>query len=298
MTGPHAHGGDGASIAARLGVSVAVIMDLSASMNPAAPDPRVPLGRHLDAVTHYPDPSPATAALAAAIGTDPDRLLLTNGGSEAIGLLADVMPGRVREPDFALYPRRHHGPLWRSNPHNPTGRLAGPDDRADVWDEAFYPLATGRWTRGDDGVPVVGSLTKLFGCAGLRVGYVLADAEIVRQCRDRQPAWAVNSLACAALPDMIAAADLPGWAATVRESRGRLCALFRDHGYRVCDTDANWVLVTGDRLRERLIPHHVVVRDCTNFGMPGVVRVAVPPADRFDQLARALDHLSRDGGRR
>ena len=72
---------------------------------------------------------------------DPDRLLLTNGGAEAIALVGAELGGRVEEPDFALYPRGG-GPLWRSNPHNPTGRLArGP---ADVWDEAFYPLATGR----------------------------------------------------------------------------------------------------------------------------------------------------------
>ena len=60
----------------------------------------------------------------------PARLLLTNGGAEAIALVAaELGPGWVDEPDFSLY-RRHlpaidpDGPRWRSNPHNPTGRLA------------------------------------------------------------------------------------------------------------------------------------------------------------------------------
>lgn len=71
----------------------------------------------------------------------------------------------VCEPEFALHPRGD-GPRWRSNPHNPSGLLAGPAETAAVWDEAFYPLATGRWTRGDPGAVVVGSLTKLLACPG------------------------------------------------------------------------------------------------------------------------------------
>ena len=64
-------------------------------------------------------------------------------------------------------------PRIRSNPNNPTGRLAGAGETAAVWDEAFYPLATGVWTRGDrrrTGGGGLGSLTKVFACPGLRVG--------------------------------------------------------------------------------------------------------------------------------
>src|SRR5699024_10004596 len=59
------HGGDGAAIARALGVDPAAIMDLSASMNPAAQDPLPILRRHLDvAMPRYPDPARAEAALA------------------------------------------------------------------------------------------------------------------------------------------------------------------------------------------------------------------------------------------
>src|SRR4051812_11031777 len=198
------HGGDGARLAAALGVDPAAVLDLSASLNPLAPDAGEVVGKHLDALRRYPDPMRATAALAAAMGVDPDRLVLTNGGAEAIALVAAELGGRVDEPDFALYPRGG-GPLWRSNPHNPTGRLA--EGHGDVWDEAFYPLATGEWTRGE-GV-VVGSLTKLLACPGLRVGYVLGGPRL------RQPAWSVNGLVCAALPDLLEGVDLTAWAAGV-----------------------------------------------------------------------------------
>ena len=272
-----AHGGDGARLAAALGVDPGAVLDLSASLNPLAPDAGEVVGKHLDALRRYPDPTRATEVLAAAMGVDPDRLLLTNGGSEAIALVADAVGGRVEEPDFSLYPRSG-GPLWRSNPHNPTGRLAHGD--ADVWDEAFYPLATGRWTSGAS--LVVGSLTKLLACPGLRVGYVLGAPHV------RQPAWSVNGLAAAALPDLLETVDLPAWAAGVAVLRHRLVEVLRHAGLDPQPSDANFVLVRAPGLRDRLAPDGILVRDCASFGLPDHVRIAVPDDAGLDRLEEVL----------
>ena len=290
------HGGDGARVAAALGVDVAEVLDLSASMNPAAPDPRAVVVRHLDALGRYPDATAATAALARAMGVDADRLLLTNGGAEAIALVAaETGPGWADACDFSLY-RRHlpaldsAGPRWRSDPHNPLGTLAGPEVRAEVWDEAFYPLATGRWTAGRAGF-TLGSLTKLLACPGLRIGYVVCpDPQVQARLAERQPRWSVNGLACAALPELLDTVDLPGWAAAVAALRAELTAMLAASGLRVHPhAAANWVLVDGDPdLRHRLAPSAVVVRDCTSFGLPGVHRVAVPRAADLPRLAAAL----------
>ncbi|MDQ2826756.1 MAG: aminotransferase class I/II-fold pyridoxal phosphate-dependent enzyme [Actinomycetota bacterium] len=290
---PGPHGGDGARLAEALGVDPGAILDLSASLNPLAPDAGEVVAKHLDAVGRYPDPAAATSALAAAMEVDPDRLLLTNGGAEAIALVGAEMGGRVDEPDFALYPRGGGGagPVWRSNPHNPSGRLAGPAEVAGVWDEAFYPLATGRWTRGDAAAVVVGSLTKLFACPGLRVGYVLApDASFVARLRVRQPAWSLNGLAAAAVPDLLAAAgsDLAGWARDVAMLRVRLVEVLRTAGYDPEPSDANFVLVRAPALRARLGPHGILVRDCASFGLPDHVRIAVPDDAGLSRLTSVL----------
>jgi histidinol-phosphate/aromatic aminotransferase/cobyric acid decarboxylase-like protein len=248
----------------------------------------VVLKRHLDAVGRYPDTSAATAALAESIGADVERLLLTNGGSEAISLLSAEIGGQVDEPEFALHPRGTHGPRWQSNPRNPTGLLAAEGEAADVWDEAFYPLATGRWTRGDVGAAVVGSLTKLLSCPGLRAGYLLADPDLVARCRDRQPAWSVNALACSALPELLATVDLRAWSQGIASLRADLTALLAEHGLVAQRSDANWVLVEAPGLREHLAPEGVLVRDCTSFGLPGVVRIAVPDPRGLERLDRAL----------
>ena len=224
--------------------------------------------------------------MASAIGVEPDRLLLTNGGAEAIALVGGEIGGRVSEPEFGLHPRGR-GPLWRSNPHSPSGLLAPPEEKADVWDEAFYPLATGQWTRGD-GVVVVGSLTKLLACPGIRLGYVLGEPNLIRRCRARQPAWSVSSVALDALPELLAPVDLPAWSAAVAVLRGDLVDLLTSYDLTVRCSDANWVLVDRGGLREVLAPCGVIVRDCASFGLPGVTRIAVPSAQGLERLADAL----------
>lgn len=281
------HGGDGPGVARALGIEPADLLDLSQNLNPFAPNPSGIVARHLDALGRYPDPAATTDLLAEAMRVDPGRLLLTNGGSEAIHLVTTVLGGNVRsEPEFALHPRRGDGPIWRSNPHSPSGQLAGPNERADVWDEAFHALATGRWSADRPGV-VVGSLTKTFRCPGLRLGYVLAE-EPERFAR-HQPHWSVSTLALAALPDLLEAADLPGWALRIASARTALVDLLTAYGLAVEAADAPWVLVHRPGLRETLAPQGVLVRDCASFGMDGTARIAVPDDAGLQRLAEALD---------
>jgi histidinol-phosphate/aromatic aminotransferase/cobyric acid decarboxylase-like protein len=283
------HGGDGPAVARALGLDPAQLLDLSQNLNPFAPDVTAVVVRHLDAFAHYPDDAAARRLLADALEVDAARLVLTNGGSEAIHLVAAELGGGVLdEPEFALHPRSATGPRWRSNPHSPSGRLATDGETAEVWDEAFHALATGRWSAGRAGV-VVGSLTKTFACPGLRLGYVVArDDEEAGRLADRRPHWSVGAPALACLPDLLATADLPGWSARVAAARAETAAVLRAHGLDVRAADAPWVLVREPGLRERLAPHGVLVRDCTSFGLPGTARVAVPAPDDLARLEAAL----------
>ena len=294
---PGAHGGDAAAIARALRVEVGELLDLSASLNPVAPDVSVVVARHLDALHRYPDATVATAAMAEVLGVLPSQLLLTNGGSEAIALVAAEMgEGAVVAPEFSLYERHlrkvvDDAPRWRSNPSSPLGLLAAANERAGVWDEAFYQLATGTWTRGDvaKGAFVVGSLTKLFSCPGLRVGYVMSeDEQAMERLRAAQPRWSVNGLVCEALPSVPGGADLTTWSRAVATLRSQLVHVLTAAELTCRPGVANWVLVESPELRERLIPHGVVIRDCASFGLPGVMRIAVPDAAGPERLEQAL----------
>lgn len=297
---PGPHGGDAWRLAQALGVGVGEVLDLSASLNPVAPPIAPLIAPHLDQLARYPSDDRATAALAEAIGVDRARVVLTNGGAEAIAVLATHAPvGWVDEPDFSLYARHlsrldRHGPQWGSDPHNPTGRLARADERWAVRDEAFYPLATGRWSRGDPEAVVLGSLTKVFACPGLRLGYLIApDPDLAATLAAHRPRWSVNALACAVVPDLLAAADLARWSTRIGELRRALVELLAEHGYAASPSAANYLWVpeaTG--LRDRLLPAGVLVRDGASFAAPAAVRIAVPDDAGLERLALALAHPS------
>ena len=96
-----AHGGDVERVAAALGCEPSEILDLSASFNPDAPDLAALAKSELDSLARYPDPTVATEAMAAALGTTPEAVLLSNGGAEAIALVAaDLGRAAVGGPEF------------------------------------------------------------------------------------------------------------------------------------------------------------------------------------------------------
>jgi len=99
------------------------------------------------------------------------------------------------------------------NPTNPTSRL---HPRAAILglvrpgrlvavDEAFMDVVPGGGEsvlddalRGE-GIVVIRSLTKTFGLAGIRVGYLVGSGDVIAECALTQPHWSVNSLAVAAV---------------------------------------------------------------------------------------------------
>ncbi len=309
-SGPH--GGDAGAVAAAIGIERSQLIDLSMSMNPMAPDVAAVVAANLDRLVDYPDSARAEACLAGTIGVDRNRLVLTNGGAEAISLIAQLMPaGRVVEPEFSLY-RRHltdiddGAPRWRSNPSNPLGRLAeidanDPETHRGVWDEAFFPLATGAWSHpalADTAAWRVGSLTKLWACPGLRIGYAIApDVEAAHRLRTLQPRWAVGGLSLAVVEHLAPNCDLAGWSSGTRSVRTEFARLIERLGFVVAETDANWILVTATNsaaeLRSQLIMGGVVVRDCSSFGMGSVVRVAVPRVEEIDRVAAAFARVAQ-----
>ncbi|RKS73791.1 uroporphyrin-III C-methyltransferase [Motilibacter peucedani] len=196
------------------------------------------------------------------------------------------------------------------NPTNPTSvlhpaelleRLCRPG-RTVVVDEAFADAVPGEPEslagRGDlPGLVVVRSLTKTWALAGLRVGYLLADASTVQRLAELQPLWALSTPALAAAvacssPRALEEAD--GWARGLADSRDELCrALAGVPGVGVVpDARASFVLLRTPvtDLRARLAAEGFAVRRGETF--PGLgpewVRVAVRGPATNASFAAAL----------
>lgn len=197
------------------------------------------LVRGFDKLGAYPDQRAALSVVAGRHDRPQDEVLLTAGGSEAFVLLARALRPRhavcvhpgFTEPEAALLAAGHEvdrvilAPPYVldpadvpdeadlvviGNPTNPTGvvheGLAGlcRPGRVVVVDEAFADSVPGEphslAARSDlPGLVVVRSLTKTWGLAGLRVGYLLAPTDLVDRFRASQQLWAVSTLGLIAL---------------------------------------------------------------------------------------------------
>jgi histidinol-phosphate aminotransferase len=195
------------------------------------------------------------------------------------------------------------------NPTNPTSvlhrastlaALARPG-RVLVVDEAFMDGVPGEpeslaGARELPGVIVVRSLTKTWALAGLRVGYVLAAADLIAQLADTQPPWAVSTPALAALeacssPDALA--EAASMAATVDADRAHLVERLAAMGVEVAGTPAApFVLarVRDPEARTALRERGFAVRRGDTF--PGLdagwLRIAVRDPRTTDAFAQAL----------
>ena len=217
----------------------------------------------------------------------------------------DAMRAAIR-PDTRI--------VWIANPNNPTGNFlpypevrafleAVPREVVVVLDEAYneyLPPAervdTAAWIADFPNLVVTRTFSKIFGLAGLRVGYALASAEIADLMnRVRQP-FNVNNLAIAAA---IAALDDHLFVAESYELNRRgmeqLVAGLKRLGLEHIPSHGNFVTFRagdGAAVNQKLLKQGVIVRPIGGYGLPEWLRVTIgtePENARFlEALEKAL----------
>lgn len=183
---------------------------------------------------------------------------------------------------------------WLCAPNNPTGAslppsvisdLAAASDGFLIVDRAYYSFLRDLRDLRDplDATAAPNlirlySLTKSYALAGLRLGYLVAQPEIVARIGRFQPVWSVNSAAQAAgLAALADAAFLPTTLPRLWGASDDLFDGLRRLGLHVWRAALPFMLVrcgNGATVRARLLQRGCVVRDCASFGLPEWVRVA------------------------
>ncbi len=234
---------------------------------------------------------------------------------------------RVVSPaaDFNMMPVHvaPHSLVWLGHPNNPTGRgwerdelMAWIDSQpyaTFVIDEAFMPFCDdepvqtlGGHAASRTNLIVLRSLTKILAIPGLRLGYLVASAELAGRIRRQQPTWSVNALAqaagLAALGDLAFIDRTREFVGRARDELfGRLRAIPSIEPF---PSEANFLLVRIGRpdrssawLREQLARRGFLIRDASNFrGLnSSYFRVAVLDPATNRRLANAIAQaLERD----
>jgi histidinol-phosphate aminotransferase len=80
----------------------------------------------------------------------------------------------------------------------------------------------------------------------------------------------------------------------IAEAKAYLLEELTRLGLRVVPSAANFLLVEvgdGQSLRRKLLSHGLMVRDCTSFGLPEYVRIAVRRLEECRRLIKTLRQL-------
>ncbi|MFV0428176.1 MAG: cobyrinate a,c-diamide synthase [Arachnia sp.] len=261
------------------------------------------IARTLDAkhpVVVHPQFTEPEAALRAA-GHTVARWLLPVGTDAPVPALDDL-------PSWA-------DAVFLGNPTNPTGWLhprasvaallaAG---RRIVVDEAFMDATDEAESLIGPHMPdqlVLRSLSKTWGLAGLRVGYVIGDPAWIAQLAHAQPPWPLSSPAIAAMvatstPEARAAAEADY--RVMARCRAHLAAALCGAGFASVPSQAPFLLIDTSpcgpgSVREPLARAGFAVRRAETFpGLgPAWIRVKVPDPDIADSFVAALAALKGD----
>ncbi len=242
------------------------------------------LTEHFDVVSHYPEPQPRQLErlIAHRLGISPEAVMVTNGATEAIYLIAQLLHDSasiIPQPTYCEYADacrmfnhiisyENNDDLqslpadrvyWICNPNNPSGNvlMKGFVDYVvrrsprytfvvDQSYEAYTKaeLLVPREMMGLQNLFILHSLSKEYGIPGLRLGYVTADPDLLRLLRDLRRPWSVNALAIEA-GTFLLQHQQPAVAdldAYLKETERLRQTLRRLEGIRVFETKTNYML--------------------------------------------------------
>lgn len=207
--------------------------------------------------------------------------------------------------------------VYVCNPNNPTGTMVTaeelaaflrrvPDTTIVVLDDAYaemadspdFPDGFGYVREGRKNVVVLRTFSKVYGLAGIRIGYGFGHRDTIAPLFKVKQAFNVNSIAQAA---GIAALDdrefVELTVARNREGRECLCREFRRLGLEYAESHTNFVLVRiGPRaadVQQRLLRKGVIVRPCAAYDLPECLRVSIGAPAENERFVAALESLLR-----
>lgn len=194
------------------------------------------------------------------------------------------------------------------NPNNPSGEIV---TRAEILaiadecsekgvmlyvDEAFMDLADRDESVADcgyDNVIISRSLTKSFAIPGLRIGYGIGNPSLIKKIEAIRLPWTVNSFAEDFAISAVRNYDrLKNSRIKIRAERDYLCEGLKNLGLDYHPPSANYILfrteILSSELTGKLLKKGFYVRDCTSFGLPYSIRIAVRKRDENERLLEAL----------
>jgi histidinol-phosphate aminotransferase len=204
--------------------------------------------------------------------------------------------------------------VFIANPNNPTGTMGTAREVADfmeriperilvVFDEAYYEYIdrddypdTLRYVREGRNVIVTRTFSKIYGLAGLRIGYGIAKPDVISSLNRVRETFNTSSAAQIAALHALDDRDHVARTKSVNETqRARLLAELPLTGLRPIPSVTNFLLVDMGRnasaLYEPLLREGVIIRPMGMYELPNSMRITVGREEENDKLLYALSKV-------
>lgn len=213
--------------------------------------------------------------------------------------------------------------IFITNPNNPTGTFLHarpvrefieqvPDDRIIVLDNAYqeYIDDANDYVTGLDeirrkkNVVVLRTFSKVYGLAGLRVGYAMAKPEIISILNRVKAPFNVTRIGQRAALASLENEDYKNESVRLnRANKAKLFAQLQSLGLRVLPSQANFLLFFPATdiavLNQKLLQQGVIIRPTAGFGIPEAMRVTVGLEEEndffFEKLKGILKKATSEG---
>ncbi len=203
--------------------------------------------------------------------------------------------------------------IFVCNPNNPTGTVvtgseveafmgAVPEDVLVIFDEAYYefvdspdyPKTTEYVHAGRKNVMVMRTYSKVYGLAGVRLGYAIADPDVLAPLNKIKEPFAVNILAQAAGAAALQDAEYVQRSIALNAAGRRyLYREFDRMGLRYVESHTNFLLVRigpeAERIAQALLARGIIVRPCDGYDLPEFLRITVGDAAQNARLIETLE---------
>ena len=208
--------------------------------------------------------------------------------------------------------------LLLNNPHNPTGKLWRREEIIPylesfalvVIDEAFMDFLTLSQQKSlinlvpnFTNLVILRSLTKFYSLPGLRIGYAIANPDLIQKWQGYRDPWSVNSLAAAAAITALEDHDFQQhtWDWLVPARSQLMKSLSEISQLHALPSAVNFLLVNTalsvTELQQQLLKkYRILIRDCLSFPELGdnYFRIAIRTPQENKELVEALKRLIVD----
>jgi histidinol-phosphate aminotransferase len=211
--------------------------------------------------------------------------------------------------------------IWVCTPNNPTGGVVGPadlrafldsvpEDVLVVIDEAYHEFWAGRpgpavvdavadLVRERPNVAALRTFSKMFGLAGMRVGWMAAPAPVAAAVAKARHYYDITGLsALAAIASLGDEAEIARRRDLNANRRARLQAGLTALGRPWLPSQANFIAVDvcdADAVSAALLRHGVATRSLSGLGSPELLRVTVGDDAQIDRLLELLEQVGPPG---